>query len=226
MNPKLFILLLLLVSSLSLFTPKISTLKLEQKLLSLLDTNVIKTRGATLSDNDSNNIEELVSQLEKNSPIKNPIRSPLIDGVYKLLYTSSPGTNSPIQRTFTASDAVSVYQVVNINNLSESFLPNEPAVSNVVCFGDKARLRVTALASTTDNPRVIPRKGDGKIFGLNIFGISKSDPPINPLDRIDFAFQEARVEFVNTDKYLPYPVPFKLVYIIMIIIINIIIMII
>ena len=59
------------------------------------------------------------------------------------------GTNSPIQRTFTAIDSVSIYQIVNLINTNASFLPNQlPDVSNIVCFGDKARLRVTALAST------------------------------------------------------------------------------
>jgi len=224
----LFLLLLsLLVFSLSFLPLKttIKTSKLEQQLLSLLNINVQKTRGANINDNESNDIEKIILELERNSPIKNSNKSPLLDGVYKLLYTSSPGTNSPIQRTITSSDSVSVYQVVNINNLSDSFLPNEPCVSNVVCFGDKARLRVSALASTIENPKVIPRKGDGKILGLNIFGISKSDPPLNPSDRIDFAFQEAKVEFVNSDKFLPYPVPFKLVFIIYIYI-NIIIIII
>ena len=73
----------------------------------------------------------------------------MIDGCWKLLYTSSPGTNSPIQRTFTGIEAFSIYQVVNLINTTNSFLPNQlPDVSNIVCFGTTGRLRVTALAST------------------------------------------------------------------------------
>ena len=80
------------------------------------------------------------------SPTRGSIKG--LDGC-KLLYTSSPGTNSPIQRTFTAFDGVSVYQVVNAIDTENSFLPDKlPDVSNTVCFGETARLRVTALAST------------------------------------------------------------------------------
>ena len=184
----------------------------ESKLLTILEEDTVQnTRGATISIESSNEIETLISQLEKSgTSMKDPTTSPLLDGVWKLLYTSTPGTNSPIQRTFTGNAAVTIYQVVNLKDTSQSFLSNEPDVSNVVVFGDKARLRVTALASTTNKPKIVPRKGDGKIFGLNIFGISNSDPPKKPTDRIDFAFQEAKIEFPNTNQFIPYPVPFKL----------------
>ena len=185
---------------------------IETKLLTLLEQDgASDTRGASLSIDRSTEIEMLVSKLEQDrSSVKDPTTNPLIDGCWKLLYTSSPGTNSPIQRTFTGNSAVSVYQVVNLIDTKASFLDGEPDVSNVVCFGENARLRVTALASTSVKPTVIPRKGDGKIFGLNIFGISNSSPPLRPSDRIDFAFQDARFEFPDSNKFIPYPVPFKL----------------
>lgn len=183
------------------FTP------IELKLLTLLEPSET-TRGASLSLEASKDIELLVSELENSkSSIKDPTKSPLIDGCWRLIWTSTPGTNSPIQRTFTANSAVSVYQVVNLLDTTNSFLGlGEPDVSNVVAFGEKARLRVTALASTITNPKVIPRKGDGKILGLNIFGVSSSAPPKNLNDRIDFAFQEAQFEFPDTSTYIPYPV--------------------
>jgi len=79
-----------------------------------------------------------------------------------------------------------------------------------VCVGKSSRLRVTAIASTSKLPLVEPRKGDGRIFGLAPFGISSSDPPRSPLERIDFSFQEARLEIKGTKFTVPYPVPFKL----------------
>jgi len=122
--------------------------------------NEVQGRGKTTSTESQIQIDKLVSKLESftlasytKKNIVKPIQSPLLDGCWKLLYTSSPGTNSPIQRTFTASEKVGIFQVIHLLDTKESFLSidsetNQPDVSNIVCFGDKARLRVTALAST------------------------------------------------------------------------------
>ena len=122
----------------------------ETKLLQLLESDDVKGRGKISTTETSQTIEDLINKLELSSlSTAKPIQSPLLDGTWKLLYTSSPGTNSPIQRTFTASEKVTVFQVINLLQSKSSFLPNnQPDVSNIVCFGDSARLRVTALAST------------------------------------------------------------------------------
>lgn len=78
-------------------------------------------------------------------------------------------------------------------------------MSNTVVFGNLGRLRVTAIASTADNPLVTPRENDGKILGLPIFGISSVKPPRNKFERIDFSFQEARFEFKDFPITIPYP---------------------
>ena len=69
---------------------------------------------------------------------------------------------------------------------------------------------MTAIASTVKRPLVEPRTGDGKFFGLAPFGVSSSAPPRSPSERIDFSFQEARLELKGSQIVLPYPVPFKL----------------
>ena len=69
---------------------------------------------------------------------------------------------------------------------------------------------MTAIASTVKRPLVEPRSGDGKFFGLAPFGVSSSAPPRTPSERIDFSFQEARLEIKGSQIVLPYPVPFKL----------------
>ena len=189
--------------------------------LSGLIGSITNRGGRKGLENDSlyGKIEELIAKLETFQTSSDSFK--LIDGCWKLVYTSTPGTNSPIQRTFTALDSVSIFQVVNAFNTSGSFLQDKegqslPDVSNTVCFfignstSPVARLRVTALASTLERPLVTPRQGDGKIFGLNIFGISKSSPPRRPEERVDFAFQEARFEFRDFPFTIPYPVPFKL----------------
>ena len=126
------------------------TKQTETQLLRILEnTDAVGGRGAKLSPETFAEIEESINKLENGKSIPNPTSSPALDGCWKLLYTSSPGTNSPIQRTFTAFDGVSVYQVVNAIDTENSFLPDKlPDVSNTVCFGETARLRVTALAST------------------------------------------------------------------------------
>ena len=151
----MYICLLLLIPCYSFFwnnsPKKISIINTDEaKLLQLLESDNTKGRGKISTTETSQTIEELVNKLEaSSSSTAKPIQSPLLDGTWKLLYTSSPGTNSPIQRTFTASEKVTVFQVINLLQSKTSFLPNnQPDVSNIVCFGDSARLRVTALAST------------------------------------------------------------------------------
>ena len=125
----------------------------ENQLLTILEnTEAVGGRGAKLSGETLGMIENNIKLLENGRSIVNPTSSPALDGCWKLLYTSSPGTNSPIQRTFTSFDGVSVYQIVNAVNTKDSFLPDSlPDVSNTVCFGESTRLRVTALASTVTN---------------------------------------------------------------------------
>jgi len=186
----------------------------EGELSDVIQNTDLKGRGSKLTPEVNGKIESIISYLEASqskSPV-DPIYSPTIDGCWKLLYTSSPGTNSPIQRTFTAFDSIGIYQVINLLNTTNSFLPGRlPDVSNTVIFNNQARLRVTALASTARKPIIVPRRGDGRILGLNPFGVSSSASPRRPSERIDFSFQEASFEFNSLPSWsIPYPVPFKL----------------
>lgn len=58
-----------------------------------------------------------------------PTRSNLLDGRWRLLFTTRPGSASPIQRAFTGVEAFSVFQ--------EIFLTGDDGarVNNVVDFG-------------------------------------------------------------------------------------------
>lgn len=57
-----------------------------------------------------------------------PTRSGLLDGRWRLLYTSRPGTASPIQQTFVGVDAFTVYQEI----LSTQ---SGIRINNIVSFG-------------------------------------------------------------------------------------------
>ena len=57
-----------------------------------------------------------------------PTRSGLLEGRWRLLYTSRPGTASPIQQTFVGVDAFTVYQEI----LSTQ---SGIRINNIVSFG-------------------------------------------------------------------------------------------
>ncbi len=61
--------------------------------------------------------------------VQAPTTSPLLEGRWKLLYTSRPGTASPIQQTFVGVQAFSVYQEVLVGD-------SGVRVNNIVSFGN------------------------------------------------------------------------------------------
>lgn len=149
--------------------------------------------------------DSAVAQLESIGGTPAPAASPLIEGRWRLLYTSRPGTASPIQRTFTGVDAFTVYQEISYDPDST------PKVNNIVDFGPSVGyLKVEAEASTDARPlpNFTPRKGKGLPFG--ILGVSSTTPPSGPDVRIDFRFVEAAFYFNSLPFTIPYPVPFRL----------------
>jgi hypothetical protein len=69
------------------------------------------------------------------------------------------------------------------------------------------------MASTAARPipGFVPRRGDGRILGLNLFGISQTEVPASDPDaRIDFQFVDAGFDLSVLPFRIPYPVPFRL----------------
>mmetsp|Transcript_15378 Transcript_15378/g.52165 ORF Transcript_15378/g.52165 Transcript_15378/m.52165 type:complete len:255 (-) Transcript_15378:30-794(-) len=186
--------------------------ELEGRLLGLLDG--LRGRGAGASGDARREVQGVIEELEASRGLPRPVFDERIDGRWKLLYTTNPSSASPIQRGFVSSDAVSVFQDVALFNLSASFLPATPTISNVVSFGPAGRLRVTAKASTAavPLPSFTPRRGDGRILGLNLLGVSETSPPAGAEDSlIDFQFWDAAFELNGPlPLAVPYPVPFRL----------------
>lgn len=144
-----------------------------------------------------------VKTLEANGGVPAPVQQAVLDGKWRLLYTSRPGSASPIQRTFTGVDAFSVFQEVDVATA------DNPRVTNVVDFGPLiGYLRVEAEASTDAKPRLgfRPRRG----AGIPLFGKSFAYPPARRNMRIDFGFDVAAFTFRFLPFKVPYPVPFKL----------------
>eukprot|EP00640_Fibrocapsa_japonica_P002525 CAMPEP_0113944082 /NCGR_PEP_ID=MMETSP1339-20121228/30625_1 /TAXON_ID=94617 /ORGANISM="Fibrocapsa japonica" /LENGTH=254 /DNA_ID=CAMNT_0000949149 /DNA_START=65 /DNA_END=826 /DNA_ORIENTATION=+ /assembly_acc=CAM_ASM_000762 len=173
----------------------------------LLDAISSATEGGRVSSDLEKvaAVTAAVEALEADGGIARPVDSPLINGKWRLLFTTTEGTASPIQRTFVGTDAFSVFQEIALDE-------DSPTVTNVVDFGESVgALRVAALASTESQPLpgFVPRKGDGKILGLNIFGVSSTREPEKPGQRIDFKFDDAAFKFQSLPFRIPYPVPFR-----------------
>lgn len=78
-------------------------------------------------------VQVIVTNLfKKLSEVQRPASSDLLLGRWKLLFTSVPGTESPIQRTFTGVDAFGVFQdVIDVGPCLRT--------NNIVDFGDKVK---------------------------------------------------------------------------------------
>lgn len=80
-------------------------------------------------------LDDAVAQLEQpGQGVESPTTRPdLLDGRWQLLYTSTPGTSSPVQRAFTSTDAFTIFQEIVLAEDSDC------KVDNVVEFGSDAR---------------------------------------------------------------------------------------
>ncbi|AAG31218.1 unknown protein [Arabidopsis thaliana] len=121
--------------------------------LKLIDALIgIQGRGKSASPKQLNDVESAVKVLEGLEGIQNPTDSDLIEGRWRLMFTTRPGTASPIQRTFTGVDVFTVFQDVYLK------ATNDPRVSNIVKFSDFiGELKVEAVASIKDGKRVLFR---------------------------------------------------------------------
>ncbi|XP_007014797.2 PREDICTED: probable plastid-lipid-associated protein 12, chloroplastic isoform X1 [Theobroma cacao] len=109
----------------------------------------IQGRGRSASSNQLNDAERAVQVLEGQEGMPDPTSSDLIEGRWQLMFTTRPGTASPIQRTFVGVEFFSVFQEVYLRT-------NDPRVSNIVKFSDSiGELKVEAAASIKDGTRII-----------------------------------------------------------------------
>ncbi|CAL8998465.1 unnamed protein product [Prunus brigantina] len=111
----------------------------------------IQGRGRSASPQQLTDVERAVQALESLQGIPDPTSSSLIEGRWQLMFTTRPGTASPIQRTFVGVDFFSVFQEVFLRT-------NDPRVSNIVKFSDAiGELKVEAAASIKDRKRILFR---------------------------------------------------------------------
>eukprot|EP00198_Chlamydomonas_reinhardtii_P014101 XP_001703438.1 plastid lipid associated protein [Chlamydomonas reinhardtii] len=181
----------------------------EQAVLSALAS--ARGRGKEgLSEEQLEQLNSAVEALEADGGVADPTTLPALDGRWRLLYTSRPGSASPIQRTFTGVDSFSIFQEVLLTQEGggEDGQEGGPRVNNVVEFGALGFLKVEAQASTDGRPLpgFTPRQGEG----LPLFGKSNNYPAARPNMRIDFQFDRAAFNFRFLPFTIPYPVPFRI----------------
>lgn len=108
----------------------------------------IQGRGRFASSRQLQEVERAVSVLEDIEGVPAPTSSSLIEGSWRLTFTTRPGTSSPIQRTFVGVDFFSVFQEVYLRT-------HDPRVSNIVKFSDAVgELKVEAVASIQNGKRI------------------------------------------------------------------------
>ncbi|PON83911.1 Plastid lipid-associated protein/fibrillin conserved domain containing protein [Trema orientale] len=106
-------------------------------------------RGRSASPQQLIEVESAVQVLEGLRGVPDPTSSSLIEGRWQLMFTTRPGTASPIQRTFVGVEFFGVIQEVYLRT-------NDPRVSNIVKFSDAiGELKVEAAASIKDGKRIL-----------------------------------------------------------------------
>ncbi|CAL9051804.1 unnamed protein product [Musa banksii] len=94
-------------------------------------------------------VELAVQTLENLGGVPDPTSSSLIEGRWQLIFTTRPGTASPIQRTFVGVDFFKIFQEVYLRT-------DDPRVSNIVKFSDAVgELKVEAAATIKDGKRIL-----------------------------------------------------------------------
>ncbi|XP_078445986.1 plastid-lipid associated protein PAP / fibrillin family protein [Wolffia australiana] len=111
----------------------------------------IQGRGRSASSLQLKEVEQAVQALENVKGVTEPTSSSLIEGRWQLMFTTRPGTASPIQRTFVGVDGFQVFQEVYLRT-------GDPRVSNIVRFSDAiGELKVEAEAMIKDGVRILFR---------------------------------------------------------------------
>ncbi|CAL9087015.1 unnamed protein product [Musa textilis] len=109
----------------------------------------IQGRGRTASSGQLQDVELAVQTLESLGGVPDPTSSSLIEGRWQLIFTTRPGTASPIQRTFVGVDIFKIFQEVYLRT-------DDPRVSNIVKFSDAVgELKVEAAATIKDGKRIL-----------------------------------------------------------------------
>ncbi|RCV12977.1 hypothetical protein SETIT_2G310100v2 [Setaria italica] len=111
----------------------------------------VQGRGRAVAPRQLQEVESAVQALEALGGVPDPTSSSLIEGSWQLIFTTRPGTASPIQRTFVGVDSFRIFQEVYLRT-------DDPRVVNVVRFSESVGdLKVEAEATIEDGKRILFR---------------------------------------------------------------------
>ncbi|GJP31961.1 hypothetical protein CLOM_g16513 [Closterium sp. NIES-68] len=110
--------------------PKVSDEQREALKEDLLAAIEPLERGLAASEDDQQAVEELAAQLEAVNPTKQPLRSPLINGKWKLLYTTSD-TILARNRPFFLRPSGPIFQAIDAETLQARNLETWPFFNQV-----------------------------------------------------------------------------------------------
>ncbi|KAL5209975.1 hypothetical protein ABZP36_005598 [Zizania latifolia] len=111
-------------------------------------------RGAEAKVEDKERVEKIVQQLEEVSPVKEPLKSDLLNGKWELLYTTSQSILQPGRPKFLRPFGV-IYQAINADTLRAQNMETWPYFN-----------QVTANLVPLNSRRVAVRFDYFKIFSL------------------------------------------------------------
>ncbi|KAK3124969.1 hypothetical protein QOZ80_7BG0597940 [Eleusine coracana subsp. coracana] len=111
----------------------------------------VQGRGRAVAPRQLQEVESAVQALEAIGGVPDPTNTSVIEGSWQLIFTTRPGTASPIQRTFVGVDSFRIFQEVYLRT-------DDPRVVNVVRFSESVGdLRVEAEATIEDGKRILFR---------------------------------------------------------------------
>jgi len=128
--------------------------KIEDKKAELLEVISELNRGVTADAVDRERVEELAQELEKLNPTRKPLASPLVNGKWELIYTTSDSILGTKKPPFLRPQG-SIYQLIDAENLKAANRETWPFFN-----------QVTAALTPVSDKEVAVQFKQFKILGL------------------------------------------------------------
>ncbi|KAK7328269.1 hypothetical protein VNO77_22372 [Canavalia gladiata] len=130
----------------------------------LLEAIAVLDRGADATLQDQENVDQIARQLEAVSPIKEPLKSNLLNGKWELIYTTSQSILQTKRPKLLRS--VTNYQAINVDTLRAQNMESWPFFNQVTA--DLTPLNPRKVAVKFDTFKIggfIPIKAPGRARG-------------------------------------------------------------
>ncbi|ESW20497.1 hypothetical protein PHAVU_006G214200 [Phaseolus vulgaris] len=130
----------------------------------LLQAIALLDRGADATLQDQQTVDQIASELEEVSPIKEPLKSNLLDGKWELIYTTSQSILQTKRPKLLRS--VANYQAINVDTLRAQNMESWPFFNQVTA--DLTPLNPKKVAVKFDTFKIggiIPIKAPGRARG-------------------------------------------------------------